>query len=278
MKVQRAEAAGACYGVERALDIARKAASEADDVKSLGPLIHNPQVVAELASKGVQVIDEVGDDLTGTIIIRSHGVGPGEMNALRAIGVDIADATCPFVLRAQKAAADLAKDVGYVVVVGDPHHPEVEAICAYAREAGGTVCVADAPEAVPEGLPVRIGVVVQTTQNRAVFEAVMRRIEEMGCSAIVKDTICSATAKRQGAAAELAQAVDAMVVIGGRNSSNTTRLYEICKALCPKTYHIEEVDELDAGDFEDCTSVGVTAGASTPETQIRPVVEYLERL
>ena len=277
MKVMRAEAAGACYGVERALDLAAAAAESADDVKSLGPLIHNPQVVAELEEKGLRVIDGVAGDLTGTVVIRSHGVGPDELRTLQEAGVRIVDATCPYVLRAQKCAAELARDIGYLIVVGESHHPEVEAICAYAREAGGDVHVVDGPSAVPGDLPERIGVVVQTTQNRAVFDAVLKRIGDQGCEATVKDTICSATAKRQTAAAELAASVDAMVVIGGHNSSNTTRLYEICKGQCPNTYHIEMVDELESVSFEGCESVGVTAGASTPEPQIRPVVEYLER-
>ena len=278
MEVIRAVAAGACYGVQRALDMAFTAAGDAGTVESLGPLIHNPQVVGELADKGIRVIDDPGDAAGDTVIIRSHGVGPADRRALASTGVGIVDATCPHVLRAQKAAVKLAEEIGTVIVVGDPEHPEVDAIREYAEEAGGSVRVVDSPEAIPDDIPRRVGVVVQTTQNRAVFERVLAALEARGIEPTVKDTICSATAKRQSAARDLAAHVDAMVVIGGHNSSNTTRLYEICKAMCPKTYHIETIGELDASCFAGCATVGITAGASTPEAQIVPVQEYLERL
>ena len=278
MQVIRAQAAGACYGVQRALDMAYRAAVEADDAKSLGPLIHNPQVVSELRNRGIDVIHSAADAVSGTVIVRSHGVGPSEKDALECADVVVVDATCPHVLRAQQAAIKLAEKHGAVVVIGDPEHPEVEAIRAYAERAGGTVWVVDSPEHVPEGLPAMVGVVVQTTQNREVFNAIMARIAELGIQTDVKDTICSSTSKRQSAARDLAAQVDAMVVIGGHNSSNTTRLFEICKSICPKTFHIERIDELDPADFADCTIVGITAGASTPEDQIIPVESYLERL
>ena len=278
MEVIRAKAAGACYGVQRALDMAYKAADDASDVKSLGPLIHNPQVVSELADRGVEVIRSAAEATSGTVIIRSHGVGPAERDALERAQLDIRDATCPYVLRAQTAASKLASRYGAVVVVGDPQHPEVLAIREYAERAGGTVFAIDAPERVPEDVPDTVGVVVQTTQNRAVFEEVLERLRQMDVQMDVKDTICAATSERQDAARELAAKVDAMVVIGGHNSSNTTRLYEICKACCPRTYHIENERELDPAEFEGCNTVGITAGASTPERQIAQVEQYLERL
>ena len=278
MKVIRANAAGACYGVQRALDMAAKAADEYDDVKSLGPLIHNPQVVAELAERGMSVVDEATEGLTGTVVIRSHGVGPAARAKLEELGVTIVDATCPYVLRAQQAASKLASEHGFVVVVGEPHHPEVEAICEYAELAGGTVRIVDTPEAIPDDLPPKVGVVVQTTQNRAVFDEIVSALAGIGIEMDVKDTICSATSKRQDAARELAKCVDAMIVIGGHNSSNTTRLYEICRSICPKAYHVESTEELDPGEFSGCATIGITAGASTPESQIAPVEEFLERL
>jgi len=278
MRVIRANAAGACYGVQRALDMAAQAAAEYDDVKSLGPLIHNPQVVAELAKRGMAVVDEAAEDLTGTVIIRSHGVGPAARAKLDDLGVTVVDATCPHVLRAQQAASKLAREHGFVVVIGDPHHPEVDAIRGYAELAGGEVCIVDAPESVPAKLPAKVGVVVQTTQNRTVFDAIIRALEDIGAELDVKDTICSATTKRQDAARSLASTVDAMVIIGGHNSSNTTRLYEICHEICPKAYHIESIEELDPADFSGCATVGITAGASTPESQIVPVERFLERL
>ena len=278
MLVIRAEAAGACYGVQRALDIAWAQAESGGKAVSLGPLIHNPQVVQGLARRGVNVVDEVPEDADCTVIVRSHGVGPDVKAKLEASPARVADATCPYVLRAQRASADLARDPGFVVVVGEAQHPEVAAIRGYGLEAGGKVVVVDSADALPDELPETVGVVVQTTQNRDVFEGVLSAIRARGVKAVVRDTICSATSKRQQAARELASRVDAMVVIGGRNSSNTTRLYEICSEACAKTYHIEWVDELEAAWFDGCATVGVTAGASTPEDQIAPVMEYLERL
>ena len=278
MKVVRAEAAGACYGVQRALDMANEAADTCADVKSLGPLIHNPQVVRDLEERGVRVVNDPADARDGTVIIRSHGIGPLVRDTIERTDANIIDATCPHVLRAQKAAAKLAEAHGNVIVVGDPKHPEVEAIREYAQRAGGVVWVVDSVAAIPAALPDEVGVVVQTTQNRAVFDAVLDALHQMGLQIHVKDTICTATAKRQNAAKELAATVDAMVVIGGHNSSNTTRLYEICKSLCPKTYHVESIEELHGADFAKCQTVGITAGASTPEEQIAAVEEYLERL
>ena len=278
MRVIRAAAAGACFGVQRALDLANQAAKDYPKVKSFGPLIHNPQVVAELAAAGVAPVDSVDDGYDGAIVIRSHGLGPAARATLDRPGIEVVDATCPHVLRAQQAAVKLAQTHGAVVVVGDPQHPEVNAILEYAEQAGGRVWAVDSPAHIPSDLPERVGVVVQTTQNREVFDSIVVALHDAAVETDIKDTICSATAQRQTAARELAGEVDAMVVIGGHNSSNTTRLYEICKAICTKTYHVETVSELNSVDFSSCETVGVTAGASTPESQIVPVEEYLERL
>ena len=278
MRVIRADAAGACYGVQRALDLAYRASEDNHRVQSLGPLIHNPLVVSELAQRGVRVVDEAKDIHGGTVIIRSHGVIPSEKRLLEERATEVIDATCPYVLRAQNAAKALAEQYGAVVVIGDPVHPEVEAICAYAQEAGGAVWVVDSAGRIPDDLPATLGIVVQTTQNRAVFEQIIGVLQTRGICLHVKDTICSATSQRQNAAKELAAQVDAMVVIGGHNSSNTTRLYEICEAICPRTYHIETLEELEPVGFDGCEVIGITAGASTPENQIAPVQEYLERL
>ncbi len=278
MRTIRADSAGACFGVQRALAMARRAAADYEQVKSLGPLIHNPQVVAQLAQSGVEAVASVDSAYCGAVVIRSHGVGPAEHAALNREGLVVIDATCPHVARAQRAAVELACRYRAILVVGDAQHPEVEAIRAYAQQAGGDVRVVDSPDSIPADLPAQVGVVVQTTQNREVFDAIITALKRAGIEVDVRDTICNATSKRQAAARDLAAQVDAMVVIGGHNSSNTTRLYEICKTICAKTYHIETVSELDANDFSDCETVGITAGASTPESQILPVEEFFERL
>lgn len=278
MKVVRAEHAGACYGVQRALDLALVAAVDGERTSTLGPLIHNPQVVAELAKKGIRPVDGPEQAERGSVIIRSHGVAPAIVRSIEERGLTVIDATCPHVARAQKAAAELARRRDLVVVVGEAGHPEVEGLVACVREAGGAVAVAADPTDIPADLPASVGVVVQTTQTREVFDSVVAELVARGVDLEVKNTICFATRQRQDEAADLARHVDALVVIGGRNSSNTTRLADICAAVLPRTHHIETPDEIEPGWFEGCGLVGVTAGASTPESQIDAVVTRLESL
>ena len=278
MKVVLAENAGACYGVQRALDIAHAAASEEGPVYTLGPLIHNPGVVADLEAQGVHVAAAPDDVTGGTVIIRSHGVTPDVHEDLASRDLVVLDATCPHVARAQKAAAELAAEGCRVIVVGEAGHPEVEALRAYAKREGMKVDVALSPADVPSGLHAPIGIVVQTTQRRENLDSVVEAVRAQGIEPVVKRTICSATRQRQDAAAALASQVDAMVVIGGRNSSNTTRLAEICRAGCARAFHVESADELDPAWFDGCRLVGVTAGASTPEAQISAAVDRLQAM
>lgn len=288
MEVVRAKRAGACYGVQRALDMADEVIADGSIAYTLGPLIHNPQVVADLAERGAEPVDDVaaiewtpaseGEGEVPSVVIRSHGVTPEVLGAVRERGFAVVDATCPHVARAQAAAAELAHEGCRVIVVGEEGHPEVEGLTAWARQAGGKVDVVASPADIPEGLYDPVGVVAQTTQRRENLEAVVAALTEAGLAPIVKNTICSATRQRQEAAADLASAVDAMVVIGGRNSSNTTRLAEVCALTCPRTFHIESADELDPVAFDGCARVGVTAGASTPENQIAAVEAFLKTL
>ncbi len=298
MEVIRAKRAGACYGVQRALDMADEVIADGSRAYTLGPLIHNPQVVADLAARGAEAVGSVEDicwegaaagDASAegsasaagdvpAVVIRSHGVTPQVLAAVEDRGFTVVDATCPHVSRAQHAAAELAGEGCRVIVVGEAGHPEVEGLTAWAEEAGGKVDVVAAPEEIPEGLYDPVGVVAQTTQRRENLEAVVAALRAAGLEPIVKNTICSATRQRQEAAADLASAVDAMVVIGGRNSSNTTRLAEVWALSCPRTFHIESADELDPAAFAGCRRVGVTAGASTPENQIAAVEKFLRAL
>lgn len=279
MQVVRADHAGACYGVQRALDMALAAASSEAQACTLGPLIHNPQVVSMLAEAGVgeaAAVDEV--DSGSVLVIRSHGVTPAVRRAAEARAGRLVDATCPHVARAQKSAAELAARDRTVVVVGEAGHPEVEGLVARALEAGAHVVVAADADELPEHVEAPVGIVVQTTQKREALDAVVESLRGRGIEPEVKNTICFATRQRQEAAARLAGTVDALVVIGGRNSSNTTRLADICKAACPRTYHVESPGEIDPVWFEGCLTVGVTAGASTPEDQIEAVIALLESL
>ncbi len=278
MRVRRARYAGACYGVQRALDLALEASHSTEGASTLGPLIHNPQVVDELAARGILVVDEVESVSCGSVIIRSHGVTPEVRRQVIERNLPLIDATCPHVARAQKAAGELAARCGFVIVVGEKGHPEVEGLVACAHEAGGKVVVVTESHQLPLDMYGPVGIVVQTTQTREALEAVISECEKRNIKREVKNTICSATRLRQESAAELADEVDAIVVIGGRNSSNTTRLAEICAASCVRSFHIEAPEELNSAWFEGCEVVGVTAGASTPESQIAAVVQRLEKM
>lgn len=319
MEVIRAKRAGACYGVQRALDMANEVIEAGGRAYTLGPLIHNPQVVADLEARGAAAVEAVedipseepapiggnptaaGDAPNGpdgrqgkvpdagaveacedapapSVVIRSHGVTPEVLSAVTDRGFAVVNATCPHVSRAQAAAAELAREGCRVLVIGEAGHPEVEGLTAWAREAGGKVDVVASPDEIPEGLYDPVGVVAQTTQRKENLEAVVAALRTAGLDPVVKNTICSATRQRQEAAAELAARVDAMVVIGGRNSSNTTRLAEVCADVCPRTFHIEAASELDPAAFADCARVGLTAGASTPEDQIAAVEAALRTL
>ncbi len=278
MQLVQAEFAGVCFGVERALRLADEALAQGKPIVSYGPLIHNSLVVEDFASRGLQVEKDLAScvaDPGRSVLIRSHGVGPEELALLKASGLPLVDTTCPYVLRAQRAASDLGKQYHTVIIVGESGHPEVEALRAYVRETGAIALVVLAPEELPEDLPTAVGVVVQTTQRKAVLDAVSGALAAKDIAVELCDTICNATQERQDAALKLATQVDAMVVVGGKHSSNTTRLAEICQSVCSRVYHIESPNELYPGMFTGCETVGLTAGASTPAAQISAVYSLL---
>jgi 4-hydroxy-3-methylbut-2-en-1-yl diphosphate reductase len=276
MRVEVAKYAGVCYGVERALKLAEEAAVAGGVVHTLGPLIHNPQAVGALRDRGVIVANTLDDAPEGTLVIRSHGVDPAIIDDARAKGLDVVDATCPHVSKAHEAAEELKRGGYTVVIVGEADHPEVEGIMAHA---GGEALVVSTAAELPERLPSRrVGIVVQTTQSlsrlREVVDAILQRASEVR----VFNTICSATGKRQQSAQELAENVDVIVVVGGHNSGNTTRLADICLAVNPRVHHVETADELEPSWFEGAQTVGVTAGASTPDEQMQGVIRAIEAM
>jgi len=276
VKVVLARHAGVCYGVERALKLAGEAAATGREVHTLGPLIHNPQAVEALRARGVEVAACVEDAPEGILVIRTHGVDPGLIEQAREVGLDVVDATCPFVSSAQQAAAQLKADGYTVLIVGEADHPEVEGIVAHT---GGDAIVVEEVADIPARLGSRkVGIVVQTTQSlerlNQVVSALLPRVSELK----VHNTICSATGKRQQSAEELARGVDVMVVVGGHNSGNTTRLAEICRTVNSRVHQVETADELQPGWFEGVETVGVTAGASTPDEQMAGVVAAIEAL
>lgn len=275
-----ADRAGACYGVERALNLTlEQADKDAGPVHTLGPLIHNPLVVEDLEARGVRVADTPADAGEGLLIIRAHGTTPEVIADAEARGLTVLDATCPYVKKVHVAAKKLV-DAGYdVLVVGEAGHPEVEGILGHAGHARVVGSVDDVRALVEAGaLKQKVGVVVQTTQTLALLQAVVAELLSRAQEVRVVNTICAATQERQQAAAELAAQVDAMVVIGGKNSGNTRRLFEICSARCARTRHIESADELDAAWFNGAGKIGITAGASTPQAHIDAVVARLRAL
>ena len=283
MRIVLAERAGFCFGVQRAIDLTFEVADNKagdTDVCTLGPLIHNPQTVEALQSAGVRVVDSLDEIREGVVIIRSHGVPPAVITEAGNRGLQVVNATCPFVHRAMRWARELYDDGFQVVIVGDCQHPEVIAVRAYTEDTAVVVNSPSEAEKVP--FSERLGVVAQTTQSRAHYQACIEALRNRCKELKVFDSICTATTERQQEARELAAKADVMLVVGGRNSANTTRLAEICREAGALTYHIETKDEIDPGWFnigvDHDLLVGITAGASTPNWLIEEVVERMAEL
>ncbi len=278
MKVILAENAGFCFGVKRALKIAFEAANKSDTIiYSLGPLIHNPQQVEVLTQKGVHEILDIEKLKAGDIlIVRSHGTTPNIIEKAKSKGIKIIDATCPFVVNAQKYAQTLYKEGYQVVIVGEGEHPEIVGILGHVDNKAWII---EKPSDVIK-LPKcqKIGIIAQTTQSFENFRAVISAIMEKSIELRIYNTICHATAQRQESALEIAKKVDLMIVVGGRNSANTNRLASLCKSSGVPTYHIETSDEIDKSWLKGIQTVGVTAGASTPEWIIDDVIKKINIL
>lgn len=281
MKVVLAEHAGFCFGVKRAVKLANDAAdSDKAPVHSLGPLIHNPQVVSQLAEKGVRKVDSLDEIEDGIVIFRSHGVStPKLMDDALEKGLEVVDATCPFVTNAQRYAKQLVDEGYQVIMVGDRHHPETQSVLGHA---GADILVTESFDEIKSLLnrfsKKRLGIISQTTQTYRKFSEIVVQCLEICEEVKIFNTICYATEDRQTEAEALAQKVEAMVVVGGRNSANTTHLAEICRSRGIPVYHIETEEEIRVDWFPSIESVGVTAGASTPDWIINNVIDSLKRI
>lgn len=277
MEIILAQNAGFCFGVKRATQMAFEAAAEHEQICSLGPLIHSPQVVKELTEQGIKVVSNVEDIPSGSVIIRSHGVTAEEMDRVQESNLTVVDATCPFVKKTQEYAVRLSEEGYTVVIVGEVEHPEVQGIVSYSGEAVVHV-VANAEQAAALPRMKRVGLVAQTTQLyenlRAIMDVCLSKSQEIR----VFNTICDATSVRQNEAREIAQSVDLMFVIGGHASANTTRLASICREIQPQSWHIETAEEIHSDWFSGVNKVGVTAGASTPRWLIDEVVARIAEL
>ena len=276
MKVLLAKTAGFCFGVKRAVDTVYQQVEENKDCKiyTFGPIIHNDEVIKDMQAKGVTVL-EGEEDLpkakNGIVIIRSHGVPKRICDRMDELGIRYVDATCPFVKKIHKIAMEKAEEGAFLVVIGNPVHPEVEGIMGWAGEDAAVISTAEEAEhlTVPEDR--KICVVAQTTFNYNKFKELVEIISKRRYDISVLNTICSATKERQTETARIADRVDAMIVIGDKRSSNTQKLFEICENACNNTYYIQTLDDLNMNQLRSVETVGITAGASTPNKIIEEV-------
>lgn len=270
--IRVAESAGFCFGVKRAIEMAYEAIGVEPKLYSYGQLIHNKTVTDDLASKGLEIVESLDGLTEGTLLIRSHGVGKALYDEAEAKGLKILDGTCPFVKKIHNIVHDkLAEDLG-IIIVGDGTHPEVIGINGWCENAA--VILEDEEAAKTKEIPEKekYAVVVQTTFRQAKLDKILEILQDRGVNMEVHNTICSATEKRQTEAEELSKTVDKMIVIGGKNSSNTQKLVEICAKNCGNTVHIETICDLVLNNFGKDDKIGITAGASTPPAIIKEVV------
>ncbi len=277
-KVTVAKSAGFCFGVKRAMDLVYKESEKGGSVYTLGPLIHNEQVVEDLRKKGVIVInspDECADIKRGTVIIRSHGVSEDMIRRLEHYNMNIVDATCPFVAKIHRIVQEKYREGYQIIIIGSRTHPEVEGINGWCSHSAAILETLEEAERFCPAAGKKLCIVSQTTFNYKKFKDIVAIFEKKSYDVIVMNTICNATEERQTEASTIARRSDAMLVIGGKHSSNTQKLYEICKRECPDTYFIQTLDDLDLELFQSFRSVGITAGASTPNNIIKEVQSYV---
>lgn len=281
MNVTVAKSAGFCFGVKRAVELVYEQAKKEGPLYTYGPIIHNEEVVRDLQQRGVRVIESL-DQLKmlekGRVIIRSHGVGKATQEQIEAAGFEVLDATCPFVKKIHRIVAEHAAAGEHILIIGNPAHPEVEGICGWCDPKQTTV-ISDERDAENFSLPEKknICVVSQTTYNNNKFKNLVEIIENKGyyTSVCILNTICNATDERQTEARSLAKESQAMIVVGGSHSSNTQKLFEICKDECKNTYYIQTLEDLDLRELRGLDNVGITAGASTPNNIIEEVQKYV---
>ena len=277
MQVELAKSAGFCFGVQRAVDTVYKQIEEnaAEKIYTYGPIIHNEAVIKDMEKKGVEVIlseDELKQIKSGIVIIRSHGVPKRICDLLDENGVRYVDATCPFVKKIHRIVEEKSRDGYHIVIIGNREHPEVMGIEGWAQGPATIIQTeeeARAFELVPESE--KVCVVAQTTFNYNKFKDLVEKFEKKGYDILVLNTICNATQERQVEAMRIASQVDVMLVIGGKHSSNTQKLYDICRKECKNTYYIQTLGDFNPECISSVRSVGITAGASTPNNIIEEV-------
>lgn len=280
MKVILAETAGFCFGVRRAVDTVYRQLAEHPGRKiyTYGPIIHNAEVIKDMEARGITVLqgeEELEQAEDGIVIIRSHGVPKRICDRLERLGIPYVDATCPYVKKIHRIAMEEEEKGRVLVIIGNASHPEVEGIKGWAGRESVVVSTAEdvAGLDLPEGS--KVCIVAQTTYNYNKFKDLVEIISKKGYDIIVLNTICNATKERQEEAARIADRVDAMIVVGDRHSSNTQKLFEICNHACNNTYYIQTLGDLNVNQLRSVETVGITAGASTPNKIIEEVQNYV---
>jgi (E)-4-hydroxy-3-methyl-but-2-enyl pyrophosphate reductase len=279
MEILLAKDMGFCWGVRRAIDIIEKAAADKGEIVSLGPIVHNPQVVRDLEEKGVRARSEPLDGSELPVAITAHGAGPEMLREAQAQGSEVIDTTCPIVTRSQRWAKKMA-DAGFTVIVfGDPDHREVKGVLGWG---GPNALALRDGDPIPDDLPARLAVISQTTQGRERFALFVSELMQAHIGHIselrVINTLCAVTSGQQAATRELAQEVGLILVVGGRRSANTRHLLEVCREEGVTAYQVESAEELKADWLQGCQRVGVTAGASTPDSAVEAVVRRIQEI
>lgn len=273
-KIIAAKNAGFCMGVKRAVDMVLKLVNESKGpIYTYGPLIHNPQVIEHLAKKGVVVLDKNEVPAKGAVIIRTHGIPPSIYEKFEKSGLQIFDATCPFVKKVQDIIQEYSQKGFVILIIGDKGHAEVDSYLGYSKGKG--IVISDIKEAGKVSKKDKVCIVAQTTQDKKVFKKIVDVLRKNNSELKVFDTICNATSKRQEEALSLSNIADAVIVVGGSNSANTLRLVDICRSTGTPTYFIEKANELNPDELKNYETIGITAGASTSKETIQEVVDYV---
>lgn len=278
MEVLLAKSAGFCFGVKRAVEQVYEQIEAGGRIYTYGPIIHNEEVVNDLARKGVRVInseEELQGLTEGTVVIRSHGVPKRICDLIEANGLHCIDATCPFVKRIHRIVQKESEEGHQIVIIGNAGHPEVEGIMGWSKGPAYVVEAAQEIENIPLKQEQTLCIVSQTTFNYKKFQELVEIFQKKGYNINVVNTICNATEERQTEARRIASLADAMIIIGGHHSSNTRKLYEICREQCEATYFIQTLDDLHLDLPKAASLVGITAGASTPNNIIEEVQNYV---
>ncbi len=273
MEILTAKTAGFCFGVKRAVDfVYGETKSGEKPIYTFGPIIHNKEVVKEMEEMGVSVLpEEVPSEGNGTVIIRSHGVSREVYEGLERAGYKVCDATCPFVKKIHRIVSEKSAEGYNILIAGDPVHPEVKGIIGWSRGPVMAISEPDDIDRIPEDFLRKTCLVAQTTFNYNKFQLFVAKLQKKGYDISVYNSICNATKERQAEARQLSSQTDCMIVVGDVGSSNTQKLFEICKSECPNTHLVQTADDLDVSWLAGAKRVGITAGASTPHKIIEEV-------